>query len=88
MNTNSITIEMPEIGLFGARELKLKLSNYIKTLASMTYKANVASGATQDRWGSVEISPEVMAMTFEDRVDLGTTDYRKLLDIDLEQRFQ
>lgn len=88
MNTNSITLEMPEIGLFDARELKLKLSNYIKTLASMTYKRNDISETTQDKWGYVEISPEVMAMTFENRVDLGTTDYRKLLDTDLEQRFQ
>lgn len=88
MNTNSITLEMPEIGLFDARELKLKLSNYIKTLASITYKRNDVSEAKQDTWGYMEISPEVMAMTFEDRVNLGTTDYRELLDTDLEQRFQ
>lgn len=79
---------MPEIGLLDARELKLKLSNYIKALASMTYRRDNVAENTNDHWGEVIISPEVMAMTFEKRVDLGTTDYKTLLENELEQRFQ
>lgn len=89
MNTNTITIEMPEIGLLDARELKLKLTSYIKKLASMTYRhENVNEMTHSADWGKVQLSPEVMALTFSERVDLGTTDYRTLLDKDLEQRFQ
>lgn len=80
---------MPEVGLFDARELKLKLSSYIKELASKTYKQKKdAMATTAEDWTNVKISPEVMAMTFEERVDLGTTDYKTLLEKELEQRFQ
>lgn len=65
------------------------VNNYIKTLASMAIKhKNSKEMAQPEDWGKVEISPEVMAMTFDNRVDLGTTDYRTLINQELEHRFQ
>lgn len=78
MNTNSITIDIPEVALFDAQELKLKVSNYIKTLAAKVQKNKTQSKEDAvANWKDIKISPEVMAMTFDERVDLGTTDYYK-----------
>lgn len=86
MNT-TLTIDLPEVALFDSQELKLKVIAYVKQLAirkNPEKKETRAPGS----WRDMAISPEVEAMTFENRVDLGTTDYKILLQEALEEKYK
>lgn len=86
MNT-SLTIDLPEVALFDSQELKLKVIAYVKQLA---IRKNSEKNETKafGNWREMTISPEVQAMTFDKRVDLGTTDYKELLEEALEEKYQ
>ena len=86
MNT-SLTIDMPEVALFDPQELTLKVAAYVKQLAIK--KSHSKQGTAKPRnWRDMVISPEVKAMTFDSRVDLGTTDYKPLLEEALEEKYR
>lgn len=85
--STSVTIDMPEVALFDPQELKLKLSSYVKRLAlKMHGTKEETPTATKHR--TIKISPEVMAMTFQDRVDFGTNDYKSLLEEALQEKYK
>lgn len=84
----SITIDMPEVALFDSQELRLKINNYIKGLVSKKLKeASTNKKSVHQNWKQMTISPAIKAMTFDDRVDLGTTNYDELLEKALEERY-
>ena len=83
----SVTIDIPEVALFDPQELTLKVIAYVKQLA---IKKNPEQKERKllANWREMPISPEVQAMTFDKRVDLGTTDYKDLLEEALEEKYK
>lgn len=94
MSNTSLTINLPEVSLFDQENLKRIVTAFIKTLAATTNSATannkVKSDAKQKlklNWREMPISQEVMDMTFQNRVDLGTCDYKDLLHQTLEEKY-
>lgn len=94
MNT-SLTIDMPEVALFDREKLKQMLTAFVKAMA-VNAKSNLAkeqmvqkaqSEKLKLNWREVKISQEVMDMTFQNRVDLGTVDYKELLEQALIEKY-
>ena len=86
MNT-TLTIDLPEVALFDSQELKLKVIAYVKQLAIRKNPEKKETRAPGN-WRDMAISPEVQGMTFDKRVDLGTTDYKTLLEEALEEKYK
>lgn len=84
-----MTIDIPEIALFEERYLRQLITAFVKSLAT-TVKAEKKQTPTQTQkidWRNRPLSPEIMQMTFEERADLGTTDYEELLVSELEEKY-
>lgn len=86
----SMTINMPEIALFEENYLRQLITAFVKSLATTvkTEKQQAPTQTQQIDWRNRPLSPEIMAMTFEERVDLGTTDYEELLVSELEEKYK
>lgn len=92
MNT-SLTIDMPEVALFDRDALKQMLYAFVKAMAVNVKSRQV--GLVRDKaapeklklnWKEVKVSQEVLDMTFQDRIDLGTNDYKELLQEALTEK--
>ena len=95
MNT-SLTIDIPEVALFDKESLKQMLTTFVKTLAkskkgNATNSIFVTNAESQSKlhfnWRDIHVSPQVMDMTFQNRVDLGTNDYKEMLSQSLEDKY-
>lgn len=88
--STTITLNMPEIALFEENYLKQLVSAFIKTLATSvkTEKPKQEEALKAIDWRNRPLSPEVMAMTFDHPVDLGTPDYKEILISELEEKYK
>ena len=94
MSNTSLTINLPEVALFDQENLKRIVTAFVKTLAATTQSAtpdNVVKSDVKQKlklnWREMPISQEVMDMTFQHRVDLGTNDYKDMLHQALEEKY-
>lgn len=85
--STSVTIDIPEVALFDPQELTLKIAAYVKRLA-IKKRHDKQDVKRVHNWREMAISPEVQAMTFDNRVDLGTTEYKDLLQDALEEKYK
>lgn len=85
----TMTINMPEIALFEENYLRQLITTFVKTLATTvkTEKPQPAEQTEKLNWRNRPLSAEIMAMTFDERADLGTEDYKELIANEVEEKY-